>query len=89
MNKLRRLVFEDQAWVQWQTFQKEFPKLAKKATIFIGQMRQEDPTVGLGKPEPLRYELSGLWSRRLDQKHRIVYSFDDKELVIWAIGGHY
>ncbi|EDZ68111.1 conserved hypothetical protein [Nitrosococcus oceani AFC27] len=43
----------------------------------------------MGKPEQLKHSLSGLWSRRLSRKDRIVYKFDDKYIYIFAIGGHY
>lgn len=44
---------------------------------------------GLGKPEPLKHTLSGLWSKRISQKDRLIYRFDDKSIYIFAIGGHY
>ncbi len=53
------------------------------------QMLRGDPRYGIGKPEALKHNLSGLWSRRLSQKDRIVYKFDDKYIYIFAIGGHY
>ena len=52
-------------------------------------MMQSNPSEGIGKPEPLKYNLSGLWSRRLSQKDRVVYKFDDNYIYILAIGGHY
>jgi len=45
--------------------------------------------LGLGKPEPLKYELSGLWSRRINLKDRLIYKFDEEAIYIFAIGGHY
>ncbi|NIR63774.1 MAG: Txe/YoeB family addiction module toxin, partial [Aliifodinibius sp.] len=48
-----------------------------------------DPTQGLGKPEPLKHNLAGFWSRRLSQRDRIIYRFDKKAIYIFAIGGHY
>lgn len=54
---------------------------------------QEDPYKGIGKPEPLKYGLSGFWSRRIDAEHRMVYQiFDDNTIVILEIQslkGHY
>lgn len=43
----------------------------------------------LGKPEPLKHNLSGLWSKRISQKDRLIYKFDDEYIYIFAIGGHY
>jgi len=47
------------------------------------------PESGLGKPEPLRYELSGFWSRRIDQEHRLVYAFDENLVTIIQCRFHY
>ncbi len=49
------------------------------------------PTTGLGKPEPLKYELSGYWSRRLNKKDRIVYQILDVEVIVVVVSalGHY
>ena len=55
----------------------------------IKEMQRGDPAVGTGKPEPLKHELAGLWSRRLSQKDRLIYRFDDAVISICAIGGHY
>ncbi len=50
---------------------------------------RDDPAKGIGKPEPLKHNLAGLWSRRISQKDRLIYKFDDKYIYIFAIGGHY
>jgi toxin YoeB len=47
------------------------------------------PFYGTGKPEPLKYDLSGCWSRRIDQEHRIVYSVDDEKIRILSCRFHY
>lgn len=52
-------------------------------------MQRGDPENGAGKPEQLKYELSGFWSRKLSQYDRLIYRFDDKAIYIFAIGGHY
>ncbi|ERP94599.1 Txe/YoeB family addiction module toxin [Marinobacter sp. ES-1] len=52
-------------------------------------LRSEGPSAGLGKPEPLKHNLYGLWSKRISQKDRLIYRFDDKAIYIFAIGGHY
>lgn len=52
-------------------------------------MQKGDPTQGTGKPEALKYELDGYHSRRISDKDRLVYSFDDENIYIIAIGGHY
>ena len=52
-------------------------------------LRSDDPSQGIGKPEPLKYELEEMYSRRLSAKDRLIYSFDDKSIYVHAIGGHY
>lgn len=52
-------------------------------------MQRGNPETGLGKPELLKHELSGFWSRRLSQYDRLIYKFDEKYIYIFAIGGHY
>jgi len=47
------------------------------------------PFEGIGSPEPLRHELRGFWSRRIDKKHRLVYSYTEEELLIVACPYHY
>ena len=47
------------------------------------------PYTGIGKPEPLKYELAGKWSRRIDRKNRFVYSVENDILYIFSLKGHY
>jgi len=65
-------------------------KLHKALCKLLREMlRFDDPSTGIGKPEPLKHNLSGLWSRRISQKDRLIYRFDDESIYIFAIGGHY
>jgi len=50
---------------------------------------QRDPFQGVGKPEPLRHELAGCWSRRIDREHRLVYQVTDQKIRILACRYHY
>jgi toxin YoeB len=50
---------------------------------------QETPFEGIGKPEPLKFELSGKWSRRINQSHRLVYTVTDSTIYISSLAGHY
>jgi toxin YoeB len=52
-------------------------------------MLRGDPAIGIGKPEQLSHNLKGLWSRRISQRDRVIYRFDDNTIYIFAIGGHY
>ncbi|MDR2149098.1 MAG: Txe/YoeB family addiction module toxin, partial [Tannerella sp.] len=47
------------------------------------------PYTGIGKPEPLKHELSGKWSRRIDRKNRFIYSVENEILYIYSLKGHY
>lgn len=55
----------------------------------LKEILRGDPATGTGKPELLKHTLSGLWSRRISLKDRVVYKYDDKYICIFAIGGHY
>jgi toxin YoeB len=50
---------------------------------------QESPFTGIGKPEPLKYEFSGKWSRRIDSQHRVIYEIIDDSIIIYSLKGHY
>jgi len=50
---------------------------------------KETPFSGIGKPEPLKYEYSGKWSRRINGMHRIVYGIEDETIYIYSCKGHY
>jgi toxin YoeB len=52
-------------------------------------MLRGDASTGLGKPERLKHSLSGLWSKRISQKDRLIYQFDEQSIYIFALGGHY
>ena len=50
---------------------------------------KENPFIGIGKPEPLKHQLAGKWSRRIDSEHRLVYEIVKEEVVILSAKGHY
>ena len=83
------LVFEGSAWAQYEALRQKDKRLHKTLCRLLKEMLRGDPEVGTGKPEPLKYNLAGFWSRRLSQKDRIVYKYDDKYIYLFAIGGHY
>jgi toxin YoeB len=63
-------------------------KIMQKITNLIVSI-SETPFSGIGKPEALRYNLAGLWSRRINKEHRLVYEVLDKRIVILSLKGHY
>ncbi|MDQ7083668.1 MAG: Txe/YoeB family addiction module toxin [Sulfurovum sp.] len=86
---MRSLTFEGDTWEKYETLSKNDKILHKNLCKILKQLQRDDPTQGYGKPEALKHSLSGLYSRRLSQKDRLVYSFTDISIHIFAIGGHY
>ena len=86
---MRSLVFEGNTWVVYKELRKKDKRLHKILCRLLKEMLREDPATGTGKPEPLKHTLSGLRSRRISQKDRVIYKYDDKYVYIFAIGGHY
>ncbi|MCS3904523.1 toxin YoeB [Methylohalomonas lacus] len=83
---MRSLVFEGQTWIAYEKLRQKDKKLHAELCLILKEI---DPATGRGKPEPLKYHLSGLWSRRLSQQDRLIYKYDDDAIYIFAIGGHY
>jgi len=82
------ILFTDEAWedyLYWQQFDK---KLLKKINSLIKDIKRT-PFDGLGKPEALKFELQGCWSRRINQEHRLVYEVLDDAIHIIACRYHY
>ena len=87
---MRSLVFEGNTWEAYEAMRENDNNLHKSLRKLLKEMlRSNDPSKGTGKPEALKHNLSGLWSRRISQKDRLVYKFDDTYIYIFAIGGHY
>lgn len=86
---MKSLVFEGDTWEIYEALRTENKALHKKLCLILKEMLRGDPASGIGKPEPLRHNLSGLWSRRLSQRDRLIYRYDDGSIYIFAIGGHY
>ena len=83
-----RLEFKPQAFEDLQHWVQCEPRMAKRLLRLIEET-QRDPFGGIGKPEPLKNELSGWWSRRIDGEHRLVYKVQDEVLIIAQAKGHY
>ena len=86
---MRSLVFEGRTWTVYEELRTKDKRLHKALCSILKEMLRGDPTSGTGKPEALSHNLSGFWSRRLSQKDRVIYKFDDNYIFIFAIGGHY
>jgi toxin YoeB len=83
-----RVVFTDSAWSDYLWFQEHDRKLIKRINQLIKETSRS-PFEGIGKPEPLKGELTGYWSRRITQEHRLIYSVKGTDLVIIACRFHY
>ena len=83
-----RLLWEDRAWSDYLYWQTQDKKTLKRINALIKDI-QRSPYVGIGKPEPLRGNLSGLWSRRIDETNRIVYFEQEEVVYIISCLGHY
>ena len=83
-----RIVFSKNAWEDYTSWLQEDRKMLRKINELIKDI-QRSPCIGKGKPEPLKYDLAGLWSRRIDREHRLVYHVQDQELLIYSCRYHY
>jgi toxin YoeB len=83
-----RKTFSENAWEDYISWLNEDMKMLKKINEFIKDIERQ-PFDGIGKPEPLRFDLKGYWSRRIDREHRLVYQVIDNELLIYSCRYHY
>lgn len=83
-----KIVFSKNSWEDYLSWQAEDRKMLKKINELIKDI-QRTPYDGIGKPEPLKYDLTGLWSRRIDREHRLVYQISDESLLIYSCRYHY
>ena len=85
---MMRIVFSKNAWEDYMSWQTEDKKNLKKINELIKDIMRT-PYEGIGKPEPLKYDLAGFWSRRIDLEHRLVYQIQDNEILIYSCRFHY
>jgi toxin YoeB len=85
---LKRLVWTAAAWSDYLYWQGQDRKTLKRINALL-QDAMRNPFEGIGKPEPLRENLSGFWSRRIDDVHRLVYAVEENDLAIVACRYHY
>lgn len=84
----RNLVFTPEGWEEYQFWIKQDRKTLNKINQLINNARR-DPFGGLGKPEPLKENYAGLWSRRIDDKNRLVYEVTEQEIRVAGCRFHY
>ena len=83
-----KLTFSSTAWENYLYWQKTDKATLKRINTLIKAI-QHDPHAGIGKPESLRHNLTGYWSRRINDEHRIVYKVADNHLYIAQLRYHY
>ena len=82
------ITFTPIAWEDYLSWQKDDRKMVKKINELIKDILRT-PFEGIGKPEPLKFELAGFWSRRIDQEHRLVYKIETDNILIISCRYHY
>jgi len=83
-----KLIFADEAWEDYFNWQKQDKRIVERINKLIRETKRE-PVAGVGKPEPLKHALSGFWSRRITEEHRMVYRLEGKDLLIAQLRYHY
>ncbi len=85
---MRTVAFHAEAFGQFTEWAKTDPKLFERLVRLITETAR-DPFMGIGKPEPLRHQLKGYWSRRIDSEHRLVYRVSEDTITIISCRDHY
>ena len=83
-----RLTFSGKSWDEYLYWQKTDKAILKRINSLIKDIQRE-PFEGIGKPEPLKHGLSGYWSRRINDEHRLVYKVADDQILIAQLRYHY
>ena len=85
---MRTIEFHPRAFKEYQ----DWIEKDRKTALRIGDLLKEilrTPFEGMGKPEPLKYQFKGCWSRRIDHEHRLIYQVTDHSVVIFSCNSHY
>lgn len=83
-----KLVWDERVWEEYCYWQSQDKKVLKRINLLIKDI-QRNCFTGIGKPEPLKENLGGWWSRRIDEVNRIVYCEKDRTIIIASCKGHY
>ena len=83
-----KLIWSEKSWEDYLYWQSNDKKILKKINTLIKDIKRT-PFEGMGKPEPLKFELSGCWSRRITNEHRLVYEVREDKLYIISCRYHY
>jgi len=83
-----KIIFSEHAWEDYLYWQRSDKKTLRRINILIKEIMRV-PFQGMGKPEPLKHALSGYWSRRINDEHRIVYKITEEAIQIAQLRYHY
>jgi toxin YoeB len=86
---MRDIVFAGKTFEKYEDIRNKNKTLHNKLIKILKEMQKNNPEEGLGMPEPLKHQYSGCWSRRISKRDRVIYKFDEKNIYILALGGHY
>ncbi|KAA0262616.1 MAG: Txe/YoeB family addiction module toxin [Hafnia alvei] len=84
MNKF----FTDESWADYVFWQENDKRFIKRINELIKEI-ERSPFTGIGKPEPLKHHLSGYWSRRINEEHRLIYRVEQDRMIILSCRYHY
>ena len=85
---MNNISFTSKAWEEYCNWQKQDKKTLKRINMLLSDIQRNNFT-GIGKPEPLKENLSGFWSRRIDDVNRLVYRINDGQIEVVQCKGHY
>ncbi len=85
---MSKITFAEDAWEDYLYWQLQDKKTLRKINSLLKEI-QRTPFEGTGKPEPLKGNLSGIWSRRINEKDRLVYKFENDVIIVEQCKGHY
>ena len=83
-----KIIFQEESWGDYTFWQEKDKKILKKINELIKDI-QRNPFAGVGKPEALKLNLNGYWSRRINQEHRLIYKIEDDCIIIVQCRYHY
>ena len=85
---MMKVVFAEKALEDCEFFRENNPKIFEKIRLLIANI-QEMPFSGLGKPEALKYDWKGCWSRRITKEHRLIYKIEEEQIIVFQARFHY
>lgn len=85
---MKRFVFESEVFDDYNNWLLVDKRIFKKIKELLNDIKK-DAYKGLGKPEPLKHELAGYWSRRITDEHRLIYKIYGNDILIYSCKGHY